>query len=111
MPPKTSLLPSLDISLPADGFSNADPQELRRNAEMDTVKEFIRSSEGIKWTLAKFGDHFVDFLNLWSWWNASQSFTLRPLTMGDSLYHYNASFPLLRAHGPVPRAAERGDPY
>jgi len=56
---KTSLLPSVDINLLAaqtEGFSGSDLQELCRNAAMVPLKEFMRSPEGMKGTLAEVGD-------------------------------------------------------
>lgn len=59
----TSLSPSVDISLLAartEGFSGSDLQELCRNAAMVPLKEFMRSPEGMKGTLADVGDLFVE---------------------------------------------------
>ena len=63
---KTSLSPALDIDLLAartESFSGSDLQELCRNAAMIPVKEFMRSGEGMKETLAEVSDRFVDLLN------------------------------------------------
>ena len=63
---KTSLSPSLDIDLLAartEGFSGSDLQELCRNAAMIPVKEFMRSTDGMKGALTEVGDHFVDLRN------------------------------------------------
>jgi len=89
---KTSLSPSLDINLLAtrtEGFSGSDLQELCRNAAIVPLKEFMRSPEGMKGSIA-------------------EDFKLRPLTMDDFLHNDVDSLPPPRTHSPVRRAAERG---
>jgi len=88
---KTSLSPSLDTNLLAartDGFSGSDLQELCRNAAMVPLKEFMRSPEGMKGSVA-------------------EDFALRPLTMDDFIDHDGGSLPLPGAHEPVQRVVER----